>query len=285
MAQKDIYAKKIEDYPEVFADIYNVLLFRENYIEPDKLTAGPTESIYKAESDEYREQRRDVLKRYKDETSLCIAMFGIENQAMIDAVMPIRIMNYDAASYKQQVTDQAGKYYPVITIVLNMSDKRWSGATSIHELTKVSGKLSTYVQDYRIQVFDIAYLEDEVIEEFQSDFKEIANFFKAKRLGTEITSRRKMKHIEEVLEFLSLFADDNRIRDVEKDLTEAERKEGVSMCEMIDKIENRGIEKGRIEGRIEGAYEFGATVSEIAVRFSLTEEQVKRILEGKKENS
>lgn len=44
-------------------------------------------------------------------------------------------------------------------------------------------ELAEYVQDYKIHVFDIAFLEDETIEAFTSDFKEIARFFKRKRLG------------------------------------------------------------------------------------------------------
>lgn len=38
--------------------------------------------------------------------------------------------------------------------------------------------LAKYVQDYKINVFDIAFLKDEVIEKFTSDFKAVARFSK-----------------------------------------------------------------------------------------------------------
>lgn len=43
--------KKLEDYPEVFTDIVNTLLFSDSSIRLDenKIVDGPTESIYKAE--------------------------------------------------------------------------------------------------------------------------------------------------------------------------------------------------------------------------------------------
>ena len=47
MAEKDLVSKKIEDYNEVFADIYNTLLFRKSVIIPEQLQSGSTESIYK----------------------------------------------------------------------------------------------------------------------------------------------------------------------------------------------------------------------------------------------
>lgn len=50
MSGKDISAKKLEDYSEVFADIYNTLLFRKQVLLPERLRSGPTESIYKTDS-------------------------------------------------------------------------------------------------------------------------------------------------------------------------------------------------------------------------------------------
>lgn len=63
MAEKDLSGKKIEDYNDVFADIYNTLLFGKQYLNPDRLKAGPTESIYKTDKKDLNEQRRDILKK------------------------------------------------------------------------------------------------------------------------------------------------------------------------------------------------------------------------------
>ena len=59
MAEKDLASKKIEDYNEVFADIYNTLLFQSPVIAPERLQSGPTESIYKADNRDLSNQSRD----------------------------------------------------------------------------------------------------------------------------------------------------------------------------------------------------------------------------------
>ena len=39
------------------------------------------------------------------------------------------------------------------------------------------------IQDYKMLVFDISFLDDETIRAFKSDFGIVAKFFKNKRLG------------------------------------------------------------------------------------------------------
>ena len=65
MAEKDIIEKKLEDYNYVFADILNVLLFEYDYINPEELIDGDTESIYKAEYSNLRNQYRVHLNVIK----------------------------------------------------------------------------------------------------------------------------------------------------------------------------------------------------------------------------
>ena len=51
MAEKDMAEKKLEDYPEVFTDIVNTLLFSDSsiHLDENKIVDGPAESVYKAE--------------------------------------------------------------------------------------------------------------------------------------------------------------------------------------------------------------------------------------------
>ena len=72
MAEKDLSAKKLEDYSDVFADIYNTLLFRKQVLLPEQLRSGPTESIYKTDSRGFHSQGRDILKRYHNQANLVI---------------------------------------------------------------------------------------------------------------------------------------------------------------------------------------------------------------------
>lgn len=197
--------------------------------------------------------------------------------------MPIRIMGYDYAAYREMI-DHDIQVNPVITVVLNFTDKRWDAPKSLHELMQVSEEMSAYVQDYAIRVFDVAFLEDEVIEQFTSDFKHIARFFKMKRLGRnkEATADDKtpIRHVEAVLDMFRVFSKDNRYAEVyTAELQEKiKRGEEVFMCSVIDYYEQCGIEKGIEKGmekavcslvtkgllRIEdAAAELGVTVEEL----------------------
>ena len=84
-------------------------------------------------------------------------------------------MGYDYSSYRSQI--DAGKdRYPVITVVLNFSDKRWNKPVNLKNLLAIPEGMENFVQDYKINVFDIAFLPDETINKFKSTFKHVAHF-------------------------------------------------------------------------------------------------------------
>ena len=67
---------------------------------------------------------------------------------------------------------------------------------------EIPDEFKPYVQDYKVEVFDIAFLEDDVIELFTSDFKLIAKFFKYKRLGKyDFWGNEAIKHVQEFIDF------------------------------------------------------------------------------------
>lgn len=216
MKENKITGKILEEYNDVFADIYNTLVFGKEFLDETKLESGSTESLYNAENGEQKEQMRNVLKSYKN-MDLVLCSIGMENQPTIDDSLPIDIMGYESSLYYNQL-DKSGELHMVATIVLNFSDKRWDKPKNLHGLMDISEKIRPFIQDYNITVFDIAFLEDEVIEKFTSDFKFIAGFFKAKRVGNakEWLSGQKMniKHKEAVMEMLKAFSKDNIYTDV-----------------------------------------------------------------------
>lgn len=244
MTEKDKVGKVLADYNDVFADIYNTLLFSKPYLKEAELMAGPTESIYKTTVGGMAGQYRDVLKNY-GKVGFVICSMGIENQTTVDNTMPVRIMSYDAASYKAQIAGEQG-LAPVVTIVLNFSYTKWNGAKSLHELLDIPEELKPFVQDYRIQVFDIAFLDDEVIEKFTSDFKAVAKFFKAKRLKRDACSddRISLKHVEAVLDLLRVFTGDSRYQYWDELKSKVAKGEPVFMCYVAESIEQKGIQKG-----------------------------------------
>lgn len=46
---------------------------------------------------------------------------------------------------------------------------------------KIPDGMEKYINDYKIQIFEVAWLTEEEIERFQSDFRIVANFFAQKR--------------------------------------------------------------------------------------------------------
>ncbi|RGZ70205.1 hypothetical protein DW976_10060, partial [Lachnospira eligens] len=89
----------------------------------------------------------------------------------------------------------------------------------------------------------------EQIAKFTSDYKIVANFFVNKRKNKDYIPDDKttIKHVDEILKFLSVMTGDNRYEEILSD------KEGVSnMCDVAQRLEDRGIEKGLQKGREEG---------------------------------
>ncbi len=209
---------------------------------------GPTESVYKNDSDATAEQRRDVLKVYKNQANLVISSFGIENQSTYDEYMPVRIMSYDAGTYRQQIKNVSKKQevYPVITIVLNFSNRQWGDAKDLHSLLNIPEELKPFVENYKIKVFDIAFLEDEVINSFTSDFKAIAKFFKDKRLKKDaLSDNTVLRYPTAVTEFPAVFTNDRLYTDINDFIIESQRKgECITMCNVAQAMVDKGVKQG-----------------------------------------
>ncbi len=149
MGQKDRAEKFLESYNEVFADIFNVLVFKKKWIREENLHSLDPVSIYKATDRSLGLQQRDILKEYSSGRFL-IASLGIENQSGIDPDMPIRVMGYDYATYRDQIRNSS-KRVPVITIILNFSKQEWKSPLSLKEILKdMPEDLEPFVQDYKL---------------------------------------------------------------------------------------------------------------------------------------
>ena len=251
MAEKDITEKNHEALNDVFADIVNVLLFKgEQVINEKDLETDTTKSMFKADG-KIHEQERDVSKFWKN-GEIRISILGIENQTAQDSDMPLRVISYDGASYKQQLLDKKQKKrYPVATLVLYFgTEEKWSKAKHLYDCFEVPEKLKPFVNDYKINVFNIAFLSPKTIAMFKSDFKIIAEYFRAKRLNQKYKgSQEKLKHANETLKMFSALTGDDSF---EKVYNEGNfKKGGITMCDVVERIRNDGRTEGRIEGRTE----------------------------------
>lgn len=203
MRQKDKSEKLLEDYNDVFSDIINVLIFNGNRrVLPESLEDAKMKSQYKADDSKLHEQERDVMKYWKDK-EVRLAVYGIENQTDIDKQMPLRIIGYEGANYRSQYGSK--NVVPVMTLVLHFGiTKRWDKALNLSGLFEIPDGLNHYVNDYHINVVDVAWLTEEQINQFTSDFSIVANFFVNKRKNPRYVpdDKREIKHVDAVLKFL-----------------------------------------------------------------------------------
>lgn len=201
------------------------------------------------------EQVRDVAKYWHGNNNIRLVFMGIENQTKIDKDMPLRVMEYDGAAYRNQLNQDPivqrkdGKQYrkrndryPVITIVLNFSMTKWEKPKSLLEtfkdLNKLPPELMDYIHDYRINVFDIAHLTIEQVKMFKSDFRYVAEYLVCKRLKQDYKpDSETLRHKDEVLKLLKAITGDNRYTDI---LSDTDGKESISMCDVLDKVEAKG---------------------------------------------
>ena len=150
--KQDIASKLLEEYPEVFADIINVVLFDgEEIIKPENLTQIPTEAFSRGVDGDLRQGNRDVLMADVRNGRYCL-ICGEENQKDRDNTMPQRVMGYDFAVYEKQIrdyrkeNDKAGnpaitkrihdeqRLAPVITVILYWGDEEWTRPRDLYDV-------------------------------------------------------------------------------------------------------------------------------------------------------
>ena len=229
----------------MFADIINGLLFQgEQRVLPEALKNISVHSQYKADDEKMHELERDVAKYWK-EKEVQLAVCGIENQSRIEKNMPFRIIGYDGAAYRSQLQQERSKILPVVTIVLYFgTDRHWRSGKNIKSLMEIPTGLDEFVSDYQIKVFEIAWLSEEQISYFQSDFRIVANFFVNKRKNKNYIpdDPTEIQHVDEVLKLLQVMTGDARYKRIF-----GKKKEGVhSMCDVAERLEKMGWEKEKV---------------------------------------
>ena len=251
MAEKDITEKILADYNDVFADIVNVLLFNgEQVISPDDLETVKDRSQYKADG-KVHEQERDVSKVLKNGKTK-ITLFGFEHQTEAEKFMPVRQIGYDGQSYRAQLLDKNEKQiHPVITLVLYFGTTHWNYERNLLGVMSVPERFKPYVSDYEMKnLYEIAFLTPEQVQLFRSDFRYVADYLVQKRMTNDYRpSADVIDHVDEVLKLMSVLTDDRRFEEI---IQELPGKGGTSMCTVLDKVENRGIEKGLAQGMAQG---------------------------------
>ena len=116
----------------------------------------------------------------------------------------------------------------------------------------VPEELKEYINDYKINVFNIAYLSEEQVNMFTSDFKIVADYFVQKRKnGKYKPSSDVIRHVDAILKFMAVFTGDQRY------FNEAMQKKmqtgGIqTMDKVIDDYIDLGVQRGIKQGMDRG---------------------------------
>ena len=261
MAEKDMSEKRLENYADVFADIVNVLLFDgKRLINPLDLLDSLPKTSYKDDAGKLHEEERDIAKFWLN-GKIKIALVGLENQTDVDYDMIFRVLGYDGITYRDQLDllsdklDSNGKpkkskqRFPVITLVLYFGyEKHWTKRRKLSDFVSVPADLLPYFNDYKLNVFEIAWLDDDTVAKFQSDFKYVADFFVQMRKNKNYKpSNWQIKHVAAFLDLMSVLTGDYRF--AQSYNVNLERSVSDMKIPFLDEVENRGIEKGLQQGR------------------------------------
>ncbi len=279
MGKVDSETKEYVKRPEVFADLFNHLIYGgRNVIKPGNLSELDAMASFIPLDENGKafpvQKYRDVLKSavvMEDADAAYALILGVENQTAVHYAMPVRNMGYDAYNYAAQVTAIArknrkskseesevdflsglkkeDKITPVITLVVYFGQKPWDGPMSLHEmLTTTKEGILKFVPNYRMNLIAPISMDDAEIDKFSSNFRDLAAFIKC---GTDKQAMNRLAQDERFRHMDPLVA--NIANDVTKSglKLEINEKGEVDMCVAIAGIR----EDARVEGRAEVAIE------------------------------
>ena len=259
---KDIASKELISINRIFADIINGYIYKgEQKVRPEALSDYRTHVAYRSDRGVLHDQDRDVSKLLSGEVGLQMSLINMENQTGIEDKMPMRIIGYDGASYRQQLTKEWGEKesIPVITFVLYFgTEKEWKEKLALSDMFHVPKEYCPFFKDYDINVINVAWLPDEVIERFQSDFKILAKCLKHRRLHPDepFMDEQKMEYARELLQMLTEVTGD---RDFVENYVDDNGKEAKTMAEVFTgkrqceiRAQKEGIQQGLKQGLEQG---------------------------------
>ena len=227
--------------------------FEETLILPEELMLARKDSIYKDKELKMHMQERDVAKLWTQK-HVRLAFFGLEDQTAIDYDMALRIIGYDGAVYRAMLLEKEKKgaifpLYPAITMVLHFDyEHRWTAPRTLKECSKnIPPELEPYVSDYKINVFEIAWLSDETIAKFKSDFRYLADYYsQMRKTGKWKPMPGKVKHLKELFDLFSAVTGDTRFIEMYKKLKgEVSDMSCVALDYLIDEYKAKERNEGK----------------------------------------
>ena len=241
----DSTCKKLFRDDGCFADICNYAFFQgKQIIKPEELVSRENDVstlIGKEALPMETKRYRDIVRKASINGDYMI--IGVEHQSTLDKNMIIRILNYDAQLYINQV--ESGKEVrPVGSFVFYMGDKEWTYPKSLKESLKVSPEMEDYINDWKLPVLELQKMDPQILK--SKRLKEVVEISQIMLKGDyEKLRTNRMISVENYKMAAILTHTDIK----EEDLPEGNE---INMCKAMDQLfqrfENQGIEKGEAIG-------------------------------------
>ncbi|MDO5309523.1 MAG: Rpn family recombination-promoting nuclease/putative transposase, partial [Planctomycetia bacterium] len=181
MGDKDLTERKLLGRNDVFADVFNAIVFKgRQVIKPDDLKDMDPKSQYRDSEGKKREFQRDVVKYWMSGASY-LAICDLEPQTKKNRDMVLRLFAYDGVLYHDQITlFPDSTRVPVITLVVYFEKEPWNKYLRLSDVVQFPPDskelLLPYFNDFKINVIDVPRLTREQIALFQSDLRICAAF-------------------------------------------------------------------------------------------------------------
>ena len=241
----DSTCKKLFRDDGCFADICNYAFFQgKQIIKPEELVSRENDvstlmgkELLPMETKRYR----DIVRKASINGDYMI--IGVEHQSTLDKNMIIRILNYDAQLYINQV--ESGKEVrPVGSFVFYTGDKEWTYPKSLKESLKIPPEMKDYINDWKLPVLELQKIDSGMLK--NQRLKEVVEISQSMFKGDYEKLRTNRMISVESFKMAAIFTHTD-IK--EEDLPEGDE---INMCKAMDQLfqrfENQGIEKGEAIG-------------------------------------
>ena len=231
-----------------FADLFNVCVFEgREVVKSDQLEDFDTDvsAVYK-DGDQISpiQRARDVIK--KDQQGNTYIILGLENQTKVDYSMPLRVLEYDVYTYRNElnrILSESGrkslrkgeKLHATISIVMYYGEKTWDGPRNLHDLLEIPAGMEKLLPSYPMNFIEI---QNERRKFKDPDVQALFTQVQGIRENNLEESRHKIK--KEVAYTVAAITNNMEVVDqiMQQD------SEDLEMCDFWKKAKITGIEQG-----------------------------------------
>ena len=178
---------------------------------------------------------RDIVRKASINGDYMI--IGVEHQSSLDKNMIIRILNYDAQLYINQV--ESGKEVrPVGSFVFYTGDKEWTYPKSLKESLKIPPEMEKYINDWKLPVLELQKMDPQILKSRR--LKEVVEISQSMLEGDYEKLRTNRMISVENYKMAAIFTHTD-IK--EEDLPEGDE---INMCKAMDQLFQRMRDEGKL---------------------------------------